>query len=125
MKAASFVFILLMSATTPLFASATYCDTSIFGTTIKNDCDNLLRELPGQQALSNPHLFADPQYQTVPFDAIKNIRYPQPIEQLPKIYRFSEFLLLAPPTCLSLTFSLTVGKSLCFADEPIVERGRV
>ena len=72
------------------------CDGLVYGTPKIGDCEQALLQIPfARQADSSPQnrspqLFVEPQFQSPPFNAIINNFRPQPIVQLPKIWKHSK-----------------------------------
>ena len=73
-----------------------FCNGLLYGTPKVDDCEQALLEIPfARQAGSDsrsqtPQLFAEPQFQAPPFHEITNNLRPQPIVQLPKIWKHSK-----------------------------------
>ncbi len=91
-----------------LVNSAYYCDSSIYGTVVKEDCLIALYKIPFISEPTNPkfqrlQVFAEPQFMDPPFSGIDNRYRPDPIIQLPKIWKHSTIF---------CAFSVVVAKFL-------------
>ncbi|KAM0798482.1 hypothetical protein BDR22DRAFT_374387 [Usnea florida] len=70
-----------------------FCNGLLYGNPNIDDCEQALLEIPfARQAGSSsrsqiPQLFAEPQFQAPPYGSISNGLRPQPIVQLPKIWK--------------------------------------
>lgn len=72
-----------------------FCSTAIYGIPNYRDCVSALRSMPFAQEPSTSinsrrfQLWSEPQYLQTPFAAVYNRYKPRPINQLPKIWRYS------------------------------------
>ena len=74
--------------------NSSYCDSSVYGTIVERDCKFALHTLsfmsdPWNPKFQKPQIFAEPQFMDPPFRGLKNRDPPNPIVQLPKVWKYS------------------------------------
>ena len=93
---AEFIYLLLFLSCRPLAASEV-CNRGIYGVPSHVDCVQAFTKIPYTQAPESQHesssreLFSEPQYLVPPFGGVINRYRPKPINQLPKIWRYSKY----------------------------------
>ena len=74
------------------------CNGYIYGIPDPSDCSRALEKIPyatsrGDDGITAPHLFVEPQMMPNPFGFVSNTYRPNKIIQLPKIWKYSKSLL--------------------------------
>ena len=95
----SFLIYSAVAMPNELQASSPICNRDLFGTPDAQDCYQAMFWVPyiNQPARDSgdakaTRVFAEPQYLTPPFGAVKNAYAPKAIVQLPKIWKYSKSL---------------------------------
>ena len=98
----------------PLQVDPPLCDKDLFGTPRLEDCYKAMfwipyinspaKDTPDAKAL---RIFAEPQFHSPPFKALKNPSAPKAIVQLPKIWKSGMLKRMRSPKSLSLSLALS------------------